>query len=115
MERGVLEVFAASEPGPLMDELRARGFVVSAAPHDGGWLVRAGKGALPALEDLTELEAPEPMHRVLHALAGLAPGAVFLARLPHRPAPLLPLLDARGATYEVALRPDGSALLWLSR
>jgi uncharacterized protein (DUF2249 family) len=104
-----LEVIAG--PDSLQAELRARGFVVSVERE----FTRAGKGALPALVDLTELEAPEPMHRVLQALSRLAAGDVFLARLPHRPAPLLPLLDARGASYDVALRPDGTALLWLSR
>ena len=108
-EGGVLEVIAG--PSSLQTELSARGFVVSVEP---GFL-RAGKGALPPLVDLTELEAPEPMQRVLHALSRLAPGDAFLARLPHRPAPLLPLLDARGASYDIALRPDGTALLWLTR
>jgi len=106
---GVLE--AIGGPDSLQTELRARGFVVSVEKG----FVRAGKGALPPLVDLTELEAPEPMHRVLQALSRLAPGEVFLARLPHRPAPLLPMLDARGVSYDVALRPDGTALLWLQR
>jgi uncharacterized protein (DUF2249 family) len=114
-DRGVLEIFAATEPVALIAQLAARGFVVTSSQRDGSWLVRAGKGVLPPLVDLTELEAPEPMHRVLSALSALAPGEVFLALLPHRPAPLLPLLDARGASWEVALRPDGKALLWLSR
>lgn len=112
----MLELFARAEPVALMNELRALGYTVSASLRDDGlWLVRAGKGALPALEDLTELEAPEPMHRVLAAFSRLAPGEVFLALLPHRPAPLLPMLEARAARWEIALRPDGKAVLWLSR
>lgn len=111
----MLELFAPAEPREAMQQLRALGLVVTSEVQEGGWRVRAGKGSLASLVDLTGLEAPEPMHRVLHALSKLAPGEVFLALLPHRPAPLLPLLDARGASYDVALRPDGTALLWLSR
>ena len=77
--------------------------------------MRASKATLPPLIDLTFLEAPEPMHRILVAFAKLAADEVFLALLPHRPAPLFPHLEARGANYEVASRPDGTVLLWLSR
>lgn len=107
--RGVLELHGAS--APLLAELRALGCSLS-EPAD---VVRACRGTVPPLVDLTGLEAPEPMHRVLVAFAKLAVGEVFLALLPHRPAPLFPHLDARRASYEVALRPDGTALLWLSR
>ena len=108
-ERGVLELHGA--PDTFAPELQALGYAVSS--QDG--LLRAAKGAVPPLIDLTGLEAPEPMHRILLAFAKLQPGEVFLALLPHRPAPLFPHLEARQANYEVALRPDGKAVLWLSR
>ena len=84
-----------------------------ASDGSGEWL-RVSHRPPPPLVVLTELEAPEPMRRILSALAAMRPGDVFLALLPHRPAPLLPLLDAKGAQYDLAVRPDGQALLWLS-
>lgn len=108
-ERGVLELHGA--PEALLRKLHELGYTLSAP----GEIVRASRGTLPSLTDLTFLEAPEPMHRILIAFAKLAPDEVFLALLPHRPAPLFPHLQARGANYEVASRPDGTALLWLSR
>lgn len=107
--RGVLELHGAAEP--LIAELEALGYAVS---RDGE-LVRAAKGLVPPLIDLTGLEAPEPMQRILLAFSQLRPGEVFLALLPHRPVPLFPHLEARQASYEVVLRPDGTAVLWLSR
>ncbi len=114
-DRGVLELHAA--PPTLVSELASRGYSIDreAVGADGVEIVRAAKGPVPPLVDLTGLEAPEPMQRILLAFAQLPPGAVFLALLPHRPGPLFPHLDARRASYEVALRPDGKALLWLSR
>lgn len=107
--RGVLELQGA--PEAFLTELQALGYAVS---REGG-LVRAAKGLVPPLVDLTGLEAPEPMQRILLAFSQLQPGEVFLALLPHRPVPLFPHLEARKASYEVALRPDGTAVLWLSR
>jgi hypothetical protein len=116
VDQGVLEVLAATEPIALLDALRAAGLIATgAAQADGTWLARAGRRALPALEDLTGLEPPEPMERVLLALSTLGPGEVFHARLPRNPVPLRGLLQARGVEYEIAMRPDGTALLWLTR
>lgn len=107
--RGLVELHGASST--FISELEALRFTVTR--EDG--VVRACRGLLPALVDLTGLEAPEPMMRVLLAFSKLQPGEVFLALLPCRPLPLFPQLEARKAAYEVALRPDGRALLWLSR
>lgn len=116
VDQGVLEVLAPVEPVAMIDGLRAAGLIVTlAAQADGAWLARAARGALPALEDLTELEPPGPMERVLLALSTLGPGEVFHARLPRNPVPLRGLLQARGVEYEIAMRPDGTALLWLTR
>lgn len=103
----VLELPTSCVP---VEALRSRGWFVDA---DASWL-RVSLRPVPPLVVLTELEAPEPMHRILARLTELEPGEVMLALLPHRPAPLLPHLDARGAQYDVALRPDGDALLWLT-
>jgi uncharacterized protein (DUF2249 family) len=110
----VLELIAPFEPRPLMARLRDVGCeVVSQRQDDGTWLVRAGKGQLPPLEELTLLPAPEPLERVLESVSGLQPGAVFTAHLPRDPLLLKPHLDSRGLAWRVALRPDGSAVLWV--
>lgn len=116
VDQGVLEVLTAADPVGLLDALRAAGLIATAtAQADGTWLARAARRALPVLEDLTELEPPEPMERVLLALTTLGAGEVFHARLPRNPVPLRGLLEARRVEYEIAMRPDGTALLWLTR
>ncbi len=105
----MLELHGA--PEGFLTELQALGFSIA---HEGG-VVRAAQGAVPPLIDLTGLEAPEPMRRILLAHAALRAEEVFLALLPHWPAPLFPHLETRQANYDVALRPDGKAVLWLSR
>lgn len=113
---GVLELIAPFEPRPLMSKLREAGCeVASAHQPDGTWLVRAGKERLVPLEELVELPAPEPLERALEACAALAPGAVFAAHLPRDPLLLKPHLEARGLRWEVASRPDGTAVLWVRR
>ncbi|MBI4818648.1 MAG: DUF2249 domain-containing protein [Deltaproteobacteria bacterium] len=74
-----------------------------------------GCGELPPLLTLIGLEPPEPLERVLETLAALAPGERLLAELPHRPAPLLAVLAKLGATFEVLERPDGSALVCVTK
>jgi TetR/AcrR family transcriptional regulator len=65
----------------------------------------------PAIEDLRNLEAPEPMERILAATARLVPGASYAARVPRYPRLLLPRLAERGLLYEVVEEPDGTALV----
>ena len=48
---------------------------------------------IPDIIDLCNLEAPEPMVRILSAGAQLGPEDKYLARLPHVPYPLFPLLE----------------------
>ena len=79
---------------------------------DDDWIVAAERGALP-VEDLSGLEPPEPLERVLRACARLAPGAVYCAHMPRTPTMLFPHLEARGLEWRVAARPDGTAMLWV--
>jgi len=65
----------------------------------------------PAIEDLRDLEAPEPMERILAATAKLAPGGSYAARVPRYPRLLLPRLEERGLRYEVVEETDGTALV----
>jgi len=69
----------------------------------------------PAIDDLRDLEAPEPMERILAATARLAPGEAYSAHVPRYPRLLLPRLEERGLLYEVVEEPDGTALVHVRR
>jgi len=69
----------------------------------------------PEIVDLRELEAPEPMEKVLMACSQLDVTDRYLARLPHVPAPLFPHLESRGLSWCVHEEVDQSALLLIWR
>ncbi|WP_147652640.1 DUF2249 domain-containing protein [Vulcaniibacterium gelatinicum] len=63
-----------------------------------------------ALElDLRHLPPPEPMRRILDALAALPAGQVLVARTPCHPVPLLERLHADGYRVAVEVAPAGDA------
>ncbi len=111
-DRGVLVIDAPFRPAPLLALLARRGHAVAAealaADH---WRVDVIVGGTPAIEDLRELEPPEPLERALVAGAALVPGQVYLARLPRHPRLLIPHLRERGLTFTILEHADGSALL----
>lgn len=59
--------------------------------------------------DLRHLPPPEPLIRILDALASLPVGRRLCAYTPCRPQPLLDTLDARGFAWEVEVAPGGDA------
>jgi hypothetical protein len=65
----------------------------------------------PDIVDLRDLEAPEPMEKVLLACSQLVDGEFFLAHLPRVPAMLFPHLETRGLNWWVHEEEDHSALL----
>jgi TusA-related sulfurtransferase len=69
----------------------------------------------PEVLDLSELSPPEPLERLLHAAAALGPGESLVALLPRDPVHARPHLVARGLAVEVAVRPDGRALVTVRR
>lgn len=75
------------------------------------WLIEISGADNPDIVDLRELEAPEPLHRVLLAASELGPDDVLLARLPHVPHPLFPLLEERNLRWWVHEESDRSVLL----
>jgi hypothetical protein len=75
----------------------------------------AEHASAPAVEDLRDLEAPQPLERILIATAKLAPGEAYSARVPRYPRLLLPRLEERGLLYEVVEEPDGTALVHIRR
>lgn len=113
---GVLLVEAPFRPAPLLALLARRGHAVHVeqlAPDH--FLVEVVVGAAPLVEDLRDREPPEPLERALSAAAALAPGGVYLARLPRFPRLLVPRLRERGVDFAVLERADGAALLRLWR
>jgi hypothetical protein len=69
----------------------------------------------PDIIDLCSLEAPEPMERILFAGAQLGPEEVYLARLPHMPFPLLPILKQRGLDWQTHEEENGRVLILIRR
>lgn len=69
----------------------------------------------PEINDLRGLEAPEPMEIILRSGAQLGPDDVYLARLPHHPFPLLPILAERGFTWQTHEEEDGCVLILIRR
>jgi hypothetical protein len=65
--------------------------------------------------DLRNLEAPEPMERILLSCAQLEVDDYFMAHLPHVPAPLFPHLVSRGLDWQVLEEDDGSAIVLIRR
>jgi uncharacterized protein (DUF2249 family) len=59
--------------------------------------------------DLRRLPAPEPMVRILEALADLGDGQALLARTPCHPRPLLDRLAGMGFRAEVVVEASGEA------
>ena len=111
-----LRLIAPFRPVPLIGVMRQRGFSFAEHPLGGDvWQVDFSPppGALSAgssleaadwpapsqLLDLTGLEPPEPMTRVLAALEAAQPGEVVFALLDREPLFLLPQLKARGHAW----------------
>lgn len=113
---GVLKITALVRPADLVESLLRSGHAVTAHRLAADrWAVEVVVGGSPPIEDLRDLEPPEPLVRILTAAAGMPPGAVFLARLPHYPRPLIPHLEARRLRWSIYEEPDGTALLRLWR
>lgn len=113
---GVLVLTAPFRPAPLLRLLVARGHGVrdqQVGPEE--FVVEITHGSHPLVEELCDLEPPEPLERVLTATATLAPGGVYLARLPRNPRLLLPRLGERGLDFRVHEARDGTALLRVYR
>ena len=127
-----LRLIAPFEPVPLFDLLGNQGFGHHATPLPGGdWEVlfsrdlpvegpkpraaeHTGCGcSAPMEEEIVELDArglepPQPMVRILEALASLPAGAAVRARTDRRPMHLYAQLEARGFQGESEEQPDGS-------
>lgn len=111
---GVLVVTAPFRPAPLISLLEARGHRLDVeAQGSRKFRVQIVHGGQPQVEDLRDLEAPEPLERCLLCAGALTPGAVYLARLPRFPKLLVPHLEQRGIVFQILEEADGSALVRL--
>jgi len=63
------------------------------------------------LVDARGLEPPEPMERVMQALALLRPGQSIRLLLHREPFPLYPLLAERGYRHATRMETDGSYVI----
>lgn len=110
----VLKITAPFRPVPLLMLLSKQGHHAEASelgPKE--WSVEVVIGGAPQVEDLRDLEPPEPLERLLTVGEQLPVGGVYLARLPRFPRLLVPHLKERhlhGAIHEEA---DGSVLIQL--
>lgn len=109
---GLIEVHGAFPPGPAMRALRGEGLEATQL-NDG--MIRAAQPPLPHVEDLTWCEPPQPFEWMVRAFVQLAPGNHLIAALPRYPRMLVPELEKRGAHFEIALRPDTTALVWMGK
>lgn len=85
---------------------RKRGRPIQAVPR--------GKGAMKELDN-RGLEPPMPMVHTLDAYGELPPGGTLRIHNDLVPIYLLPQLEARGASYEIDERPDGSAYVTIHK
>jgi uncharacterized protein (DUF2249 family) len=123
------------EPAPLYAVLAQHGFGHSARElASGDWEVRFSR-SLPSAQkpnpsspapiqtaeplavdvDARGLEPPEPMVKILEAVAAFAGNALLRARTDRRPMHLYSQLEARGFTSETSEQSDGSYVTLIRR
>ena len=123
-----LLLIAPFEPVPLYGVMAQRGFIAQTKMrNDGDWEVLFSPCAEPgpapidrpscpawprtAVEvDVRGLEPPEPMVKILEAVAVLPKGAELRAYTDRRPLHLYAQLEERGFSGESTEQPDGSFL-----
>lgn len=71
----------------------------------------------PVVLDVSDLLPPEPMERILDALAQLAPDGALQVLIDREPYPLFRILDRDGCGYRIAPRDDGryDLRIWTGR
>lgn len=108
---GRLVLLAPFEPRPLRALLATRGWRSAPRQHGGSWEIELIGPEAVAVEDLTDLPAPEPMERTLLAVSALRAGELWWGRMPRVPRMLFPHLNQRGLAWATHPCLDGTALL----
>jgi uncharacterized protein (DUF2249 family) len=122
-----LLIIAPFKPEPIFAVLAQQGFGhLARETESGDWEVRFSKEHAPKPKarkgppagaertvqvvdvDARGLEPPQPLVKILEALAGLPAGAALHARTDRRPMHLHAELESRGFTGESVEQPDGS-------
>lgn len=67
------------------------------------------------LVDARGLEPPEPMEKVMQALALLRPGQAIRMLLHREPFPLYPILAERGYRHDTRMEADGSYVILITQ
>lgn len=112
----VLKLTAPFQPRPLLALLAKRGYRVTCRQVESKhWQVEVLASGAPEIEDYRDLEAPEPLEKVLQRVEDLAPGTAFIARVPRTPNLLLPHLHDRGLRWQLFEEPEHSALIHIRR
>lgn len=111
---GILQLLVPFLPKPLLALLKRRGCTAAHREDEGLFIVDIHSTQV-VVHDLTLLEAPEPMVRVLAAAEQLTDGEIFVARLPRVPHPLMDELKRRNYINEILESPDGLALVLVRR
>jgi len=115
-DNGILKLTAPNRPVDLIELLQSRGYRVNVRQwQNNDWDVEVLASRTPDIVDLREMEAPEPMQRILTICTGMGKDDSYLARLPHVPTMLFPHLAARGLAWCVHEEQDHSALLMVRR
>lgn len=123
-----LKLLATFRPEPLFRVMALKGFGFEATPLEGGdWQVvfmpedamTDSSGSRPddpdswpdpcEYLDCTELDAPEPMVRILARLGSMAEGEVLFALLEREPVLLFPELQERGHAWVGDFDAEGTA------
>lgn len=131
-----IRLFATFKPIPLFGVMASKGFSHDTLElEDGEWQIEfsplpdasAETSAGPASEndaawprpvlelDNRDLDPPEPMARVLHAVETLRTGEVVAALLPREPMFLFPELTRRGHQWRGGFETDGTTYRILVR
>ncbi len=138
-----LRLLVPFEPVPLYEVANRKGFGHAAQKiADGDWEVVFTRNTISATEpqrlddnpkpapshesgnaipteildvDARGLEPPQPMVKILEAVAGLAEGVALRARTDRRPVHLYPMLEARGFSGESEEQTDGSFITHIKR
>lgn len=112
---GMTEIITSQRPLFFEQRLSASGCTFESRISGDLHVMRVAWRRLPAFDDLTGLEPPLPLERVLEACTALAPGHVYTAWLPRRPMMLFSHLQARGLSWEVHEHPNQHATLWVEK
>jgi TetR/AcrR family transcriptional regulator len=113
---GLFLVSAPFRPSPLIQLMESRGYIVGVQKiSTKEWVMEVVGELAPEIKDYRDLEAPEPMQKILEQVETLAPGEAMMARVPRVPHPLFVRLKERGLRWEVIENKDGTALVHIRR